>query len=167
MKFALDYKWVPEMSYRVEVDSAAFTSIYDRVTKEASNDFKIKSLDDYSSVKMLMANFNPKAVMQVLDSKDVLLDTKPVSEKGTLFEYLKPGDYYIRMFIDENGNGKWDTGDFTQKRQPEQVYYYPKKLSLKANWEFEETWDYIQVPLLQQKPAELLKLAATKKKDNN
>ncbi len=167
MKFALDYKWVPEMSYRVEVDSAAFTSIYDRVTKEASNDFKIKSLDDYSSVKMLMANFNPKAVMQVLDSKDVLLDTKPVSEKGTLFEYLKPGDYYIRMFIDENGNGKWDTGDFTLKRQPEQVYYYPKKLSLKANWEFEETWDYTQVPLLQQKPAELLKLAATKKKDNN
>ena len=167
MKFALDYKWVPEMSYRVEVDSAAFTSIYDRVTKEASNDFKIKSLDDYSSVKMLMANFNPKAVMQMLDSKDVLLDTKPVSEKGTLFEYLKPGDYYIRMFIDENGNGKWDTGDFTQKRQPEQVYYYPKKLSLKANWEFEETWDYTQVPLLQQKPAELLKLAAAKKKDNN
>lgn len=167
MKFALDYKWVPEMSYRVEVDSAAFTSIYDRVTKEASNDFKIKSLDDYSSVKMLMANFNPKAVMQVLDSKDVLLDTKPVSEKGTLFEYLKPGDYYIRMFIDENGNGKWDTGDFTLKRQPEQVYYYPKKLSLKANWEFEETWDYTQVPLLQQKPAELLKLAAAKKKDNN
>ena len=167
MKFALDYKWVPEMSYRVEIDSAAFTSIYNRVTKETSNDFKIKSLDDYSSVKMLMASFNPKAVMQVLDSKDVLMDTKPVSEKGTLFEYLKPGDYYIRMFIDENGNGKWDTGDLTLKRHPEQVYYYPKKLSLKANWEFEETWDYLEVPLLKQKPAELLKLAASKKKDAN
>ena len=167
MKFALDYKWVPEMSYRVEIDSAAFTSIYNRVTKETSNDFKIKSLDDYSSVKMLMASFNPKAVMQVLDSKDVLMDTKPVLEKGTLFEYLKPGDYYIRMFIDENGNGKWDTGDLTLKRHPEQVYYYPKKLSLKANWEFEETWDYLEVPLLKQKPAELLKLAASKKKDAN
>jgi hypothetical protein len=167
MKFALDYKWVPEMSYRVEIDSAAFRTIYDKVNKEASSDFKIKSLDDYSSVKMLMAAFNPKAVMQVLDSKDVLIATKPVSEKGTLFEYLKPGDYYIRMFIDENGNGKWDTGDLNLRRQPEQVYYYPKKLSLKANWEFEETWDYTEIPLLKQKPAELLKLAASKKKDSN
>lgn len=167
MKFALDYKWVPEMNYRIEIDSAAFTSIYNKVAKGASSDFKIKSLDDYSSVKMLMATFNPKAVMQVLDSKDVLIATKPVSEKGTLFEYLKPGDYYIRMFIDENGNGKWDTGDLSLKRQPEQVYYYPKKLSLKANWEFEETWDYTEVPLLKQKPAELLKLAASKKKDTN
>jgi len=32
-----------------------------------------------------------------------------------------------------------------------------------ANWEFEETWDYTTVPLLKQKPAELLKDASKKK----
>ena len=103
-------------------------------------------------------------MLQVLDTKDNLLATKPAAEKGTVFEYLKPGDYYVRMFIDENGNGKWDTGDLATHRQPEVVFYYPKKLTLMANWEFEETWDYRVVPLLKQKPVELLK-DGSKKKD--
>jgi hypothetical protein len=167
MNFAIDYKWVPEMSYKLEIDSAAFTSIYHKVSNDTKDEFKIKSLDDYSSIKMLLATFNPKVVMQVLDTKDVVIATKPVLEKGTLFEYLKPGDYYIRMFIDENGNGKWDPGDLKAKRQPEEVYYYPKMLSLKANWEFEETWDYKALPLLEQKPKELLKESSSKKKDSN
>ena len=113
---------------------------------------------------MLLATFNPKVVMQVLDTKDAVLGTKPASEKGTIFEYLRPGDYYLRMFIDTNGNGVWDTGDLLTKRQPEEVYYYPTKFTLKANWEFEETWDYKAVPLLKQKPVELLKDNPNKKK---
>ena len=105
-------------------------------------------------------------MLQVLDTKDKLLATQPAVEKGTIFKYLKPGDYYVRMFIDENGNGKWDPGDLAKRQQPEVVYYYPKKLTLMANWEFEETWDYMQVPLLQQKPVELLKDASKKKEAN-
>jgi hypothetical protein len=73
------------------------------------------------------------------------------------------------LFIDENGNGKWDSGDFMKRRHPEEVYYYPKKMTLMANWVFEETWDYLQVPLLQQKPPELIKasLAIKKSLSNN
>ena len=162
MTFNIDYKWIPEMSYQLNIDSAAFTSIYHRTSTKLKSDFKIRSLDEYSSVKMLLATFNPKAMLQVLDSRDVLLASKPASEKGTLFQYLRPGDYYVRMFIDVNGNGKWDTGDLATRRQPEEVYYYPKKLTLKANWDFEETWDYNKVPLLRQKPAELIKISSKK-----
>lgn len=165
--YAIDYKWIPEKTYKIEIDSAAFTSIYNKVSDEFKSEFKIRSLDEYSSVKILMATYNPKAVLQILDSKDVLIASKSANEKGTIFQYLKPGDYYIRLFIDGNGNGKWDTGDLAHRRQPEEVFYYPKKLTLMANWEFEEIWDYKLVPLLQQKPAELLKLTTTKKKDNN
>lgn len=164
--FAIENKWLPETSYELKIDSAAFLSIYKKVSNTFSGQFKIRSLDEYSSVKMFLARFNPKVMLQVLDAKDNLLATKPAAEKGTVFEYLKPGDYYVRMFIDENGNGKWDPGDLATRRHPEQVFYYPKKLTLMANWEFEETWDYEAVPLLKQKPAELLK-DSSKKKDNN
>jgi len=167
MAYAIDYKWVTEKTYELEIDSAAFTSIYKRTNNPLRSEFKIRSLDEYSSVKLLLASFNPKAVLQIIDPRDVVLATKPASEKGTIFEYLKPGDYYVRMFIDENGNGKWDTGDFTKKRQPEEVYYYPKKMTLMANWEFEETWDYTSVPLLQQKPIELIKVSIKKTQTNN
>jgi len=118
-------------------------------------------------VKIALTEYNPKVVFQILDSRDMLLATKPAVEKGTIFEYLKPGDYYIRMFIDTNGNGKWDTGELASQRQPEEVFYYPKKLTLMANWEFDEKWDYKEMPLLKQKPAEISKDASKKKDSGN
>lgn len=166
MTYALQNQWKPESEYELRIDSAAFRSIYHLSSNKYSYKFKIKSLDDYSKVKIMLKQFNPKAVFQILDSKDVVLATKKAEEKGTVFEYLKPGDYYVRMFIDENGNGKWDTGDLSSLRQPEEVYYYPKKLTLMANWEFEETWNPDDTPLLQQKPDDIKK-DGNKKKDGN
>ena len=66
------------------------------------------------------------------------------------------------MFLDRNGNGKWDTGSIIENRQPEEVFYYGKKLTLIKNWEFEETWDHTSVPLLEQKPEELKKTVEPK-----
>jgi hypothetical protein len=157
MNFAVEYKWEPEKSYELRIDSAAFRSIYNLYTDKNTSQFKIRSLDEYSSVKMLLADYDSLAVLQILDAKDMVLSTKPASAKGTLFEYLKPGDYFMRMFIDANGNGKWDTGNLSTRTQPEEVFYYSKKMTLRANWEFEETWNHKEIPLLEQKPAELKK----------
>lgn len=157
MQYNINYKFEPEKSYELKIDSAAFRNIYNLNSDKSSGQFKVKSLDEYSSIKMLLSKFDSLVVFQVLDTKDVVLSTKPASPKGTHFEYLKPGDYYLRAFIDSNRNGVWDTGDLSKKLQPETVYYYNKKLSLRANWEFEETWDLGSVPLLEQKPAELKK----------
>ena len=167
MAYALENKWKAETAYELRIDSAAFTSIYKKTSSKLKAEFKIRSLDEYSSVKLFLAPFNPKAMLQVLDSKDVVLATKAASEKGTVFEYLRPGDFYVRMFIDGNGNGKWDSGDYSKHRQPEDVYYYPKKMTLMANWEFEETWDYTLVPLLKQKPLELIMTTSKKPQGTN
>ncbi len=164
MVYAIENKWIAETSYELKIDSAAFTSIYKKASIKFSSQFKIRSLDEYSKVKMFLSVFEPKAVIQILDSKDNLLVSKSANAKGTVFEFLRPGDYYVRLFIDENGNGKWDTGELATNRQPEEVYYYPKKLTLMANWEFEETWDFKLVSFLNQKPTEIRK-DASKKKD--
>jgi hypothetical protein len=166
MVYAVDYKWEPEKNYELTVDSAAFTSIYQQTSKKYSGKFKIRSLDEYSTVIMVLENFVPNAVIQILDAKDAVIASKQAQEKGTVFQYLKPGDYYARLFLDENGNGKWDTGDFAAHRQPEAVFYYPKKMTLMPNWEFEETWDYLEVPLLEQKPKEIRKDAGKKTSGN-
>ncbi len=157
MQYSIQYKFEPEKSYELKIDSAAFRNIYNLNSDKASGQFKVKSLEDYSSIKMLLSKFDSLVVFQVLDTKDAVLASKPATSKGTLFEYLKPGDYYLRAFIDSNRNGVWDTGDLSKRLQAETVYYYNKKLSLRANWEFEETWNLLSVPLLEQKPAELKK----------
>jgi uncharacterized protein (DUF2141 family) len=155
MVYAIDYKWEPEKSYELLTDSTAFRSIYNLESDKYKAEFKIKSLDEYSSIKLFASTFDSLIVFQIIDTKDNVIATKPAHPKGTLFEYLRPGDFYVRAFIDSNRNGVWDTGDFLSRRQPEAVYYYPKKLTLKANWEFEETWNLYEVPLLKQKPDEL------------
>jgi hypothetical protein len=63
----------------------------------------------------------------------------------------------MRLFIDENGNGKWDSGNYENKQQPEKVYYYPRMLELRAMFEYDQDdWD-INMPAEQQKPLEITK----------
>ncbi|MBP1676908.1 MAG: hypothetical protein H6Q20_1467 [Bacteroidetes bacterium] len=162
MVYALNYKWEPEKTYEIAIDSTAYRDIYNNESDKFKAEFKIKSLDEYAAIKMLLAQYDSLMVLQVLDTKDNVLATKPAVQKGTLFEYLRPGDYFVRAFIDRNRNGVWDTGELISRRSPEEVYYYPKKLTLKANWEFEESWNINEIPLLQQKPAELKKDTAKK-----
>ena len=63
----------------------------------------------------------------------------------------------MRLVLDANQNGKWDTGSVLPKQEPEEVYYYPKRLVLRANWDSVEEWDYTAIPLLQQRATELPK----------
>lgn len=155
LTYRIEQNWEPEANYELKIDSAAFTSIYGNISDKFSSAFKIKSLDEYSSIKLQLEPAVPNAVVQVLDEKDKVVAQKKADLPFTKIEFLRPGDYYLRLFVDENGNGKWDPGSVKDKKQPEAVYYYPKKLSLMANWEFGETWDINALPLLQQKPEEL------------
>ncbi|MDX1911655.1 MAG: Ig-like domain-containing protein [Saprospiraceae bacterium] len=62
--------------------------------------------------------------------------TAETAEKALKFTELQVAAYSIRLIDDRNGNGRWDTGDFAVKRQPEPVF--GKKLDpLRANWEVE------------------------------
>ena len=90
------------------------------------------------------------------NSDKVVKSIKAENNRADFF-YVTPGDYYLRLFIDRNGDGVWNTGAYDQELQPEEVFYFPKPLSLKARWEFEQDWEVRGIPLDQQKPAELSK----------
>lgn len=81
----------------------------------------------------------------------------PATESKIKFEYMKPDTYYARLFIDENGNGQWDPGNYKTHLQPEKTYYYPYDIELRAFWDVEEVWNYTESPILEQKPKELVK----------
>ncbi len=160
MLYLVDHKWQHGKSYVLNVDSAAFRSVYQKLNDKYTTQFKIKPADQYTTLNVLISPFDSLAVIQVLDSKDKPIVTKPAEKRGAKFNYLAPGDYYLRLFIDKNTNGKWDSGNYRKKIQPEEVFYYPKKLSLRANWEFEENLNLSELPpLTEQKPLELRKTA--------
>ena len=52
-----------------------------------------------------------------------------------------PEKYKIKVIYDENGNGKWDSGSFQDKLQPEKVAYINVVEKVRSNFDSEITWD--------------------------
>ena len=77
---------------------------------------------------------------------------------------MKPDEYYVRCFIDSNNNGIWDTGNYDEGRSPEEVFYFPQKLTLKANWDLEQEWAIRSIEKDKQKPQDITKQKADKQK---
>lgn len=171
-KYYILSDWKPGNEYRLRIDSTAIKSIYGLHTDKVENTVKIKTLEEYGTLYLNIKGIEGNAVVQLLNSSDAIVREQKVKKNNTCdFYFLQPNTkYYIRMYIDSNNNGKWDTGLYDKKVQPEEVYYYPKVWEMKANFEFEEDWDVKAVPLDRQKLDEIKKQKpeeAKKIKDRN
>ena len=155
--YQLISEWQPGSEYSLEIDSAAFVDIYGTASRAYKQGFKVRSTDEYATVVITLSGMNGKnAVVELLSQNDKPVK-KTTAEGGVAtFYYVKPGTYYMRMFVDENNNGLWDTGSYTELRQPEPCYYYPGKLECRAKWDLRQTWDPTAKPLDRQKPSEIL-----------
>ena len=161
--------WKYGEEYRIEVDSAAIHSLYGKWNDFFTGEFKIKKEDEYGYLYLNINGVDTTAFVELLSSGDAPVRKAKVKDGGVLFMDLKPDKYYARIVIDTNGNGVWDTGNYIEKRQPEEVYYSPKMYEIMQNWQVEETWTVNSTPLAKQKPLEITKnkpKEATKKKRN-
>ena len=158
-------EWRPETEYSLEIDSAAFTDIYGKASLSFKRGFSIPSLDDYSTIIFTINGSEGKPmVVQLLNAQD-----KPVKEIRTTdttvqFDFLKPEKYYARLFIDDNDNGVWDTGDYYADRQPELVYYYQEVIECRAKWDLRLSWNLNALPANRQKPDAIVQQKADKRK---
>ena len=100
---------------------------------------------------------NVNYVVELLSQSDKPIAISPVIDNQAYFAFLNEGTYYARAFIDRNGNGKWDTGNVADRIQPEEVFYYPKKIEIKRNWDISQSWDLFELPVDAQKPLAIKK----------
>lgn len=154
----------PEQTYLLKIDSAAIRDIYGVTNDSIAYNIRLKALNEYASLMVKLTHYDPQARIQLLNDKDQVVRELPALPEGTKFEYLAASTFFLRMYIDRNGDGKWTTGDWLLHRQPEPVYYYPSKLKLRANWDFEENFDHLAIPQVQSKPKSLVGKASKKKK---
>ena len=151
--------WEPEKEYQLQIDSAAITGLYGLHTNKVEQTLKVKKQDEYGTLLLNLPGVDQSCIVELMDNSGKVLRQQAVTPEGTAdFYYLAPNTkYYIRMFNDRNGNKVWDTGVFEKGIQPEEVYYFPKVWEMKANFEFEETWDVHAVPVDKQKLDEIKK----------
>ena len=164
-EYELMGEWRPDIEYSLEVDSAAFQDIYGLVSNPIKQGFKVSSLDEYGTLLVNITSLNDQPLLvQLLNGQDqVIKEVKAVNGVAE-FYYLKPEKYYMRLIVDSNGNGKWDTGDYDKDQQAEEVYYYPTFIECKAKWDITESWNPTEKPLSQQKPGAITKQKPDKEK---
>lgn len=159
-------EWHPGREYSFEVDSAAFVDIYGLVSGEYKQGIKVKTLDEYASIVIEVSGLDEKnIILQLLDNGDKPVQEAAVGDDGTAqFFYVLPGTYYLRAFVDRNGNGHWDTGNYDEDLQAEDVYYYWRAIDAKAKWDITEQWNLTARPRNQQKPGAITKQQPDKEK---
>lgn len=159
LSYTIYGEWRSAQKYKLVIDSAAFTSIYGNNNIKMEMNFDIPATNTYASLFVTLSNYdNGQAYVQLLNADHPIATAKADGDHADFF-YITPGKYYLRMFVDENGNGKWDTGLYSSERQPEPVYYYPDSVVLKSSWDTELPWDVRSTPIAKQKP-----LAITRQK---
>ena len=142
-KFLIHYPWEFEEEYRIEMDSAAAVLYSGQPSNRLSQKFKIQKEGYYGKIILSLSNLPGACVLQLLKNtdKEELLQQISVHKNGDVeFPYLKPEKYKIRLIVDRNANGRWDTGNIAEWRQPERVIYYPKIIKLRSNFEIRESW---------------------------
>lgn len=165
-RYKINMPWKYGTEYRLRVDSLATHSIYGISNRPAEFNFKVKALADYSSLKMNITGLpdSVPAFMELLTSSDAVARTAPVINGVATFKDVNPGTYYARITLDANGNGKFDTGNYDKQIQPETVFYYPKKINLRKNWDIDQSWNVYELPVDQQKPNAIKKNKPERKK---
>jgi len=140
----LSYTWNATEKYDVYIPKATFTSIYKEACDSTHIAFQMKSAEEYGKFAVLI-NRKDKSfpvIVQLLSDKGTVVDQRIItSEKRADFGLLPPGKYGLKAIMDINANGRWDTGIFIKKIQPEKVIMHPKLFEVRMNWEDEETWD--------------------------
>ncbi len=164
--FELLAEWQPGTEYSLEIDSAAFVDIYGLESNPIKQGIQAQSLDEFSSLVFRLSGVRDTGiVVQLLGTEDKSLRQVRAGNDGeAAFFYLEPGNYYARAFVDRNGNDLWDTGNYDDDQQPEDVYYYSGEIECKAKWDVTKQWNLTGKPRNQQKPGALVKQKDTKEK---
>ena len=160
----LKVDWEPGAAYKLAVDSLAMTDIYGLQTKPLKVDFNVRKMEEYGNIVFNIPAVRDSAIVELLDGTDKVVLHTPVKNHRAELLNLQPGKYYARLFIDRNGNGKYDTGNYDMHLQPEETVYYPGAINLKKNWDVEQTWDIYATPIDKQKPEAIKKNKPERKK---
>lgn len=160
----LKVDWEPGAAYTLAVDSLAITDIYGLQTKPLKVDFNVRKMEEYGNIVFNIPVVRDSAIVELLDGTEKIVLRAPVKSHRAELLNLLPGKYYARLFIDRNGNGKYDTGNYDMHLQPEETVYYPGAINLKKNWDVEQTWDIYATPIDKQKPEAIKKNKPERKK---
>lgn len=128
----------PEQRYNLKLLPGAITDFYGYTTDTITNVFTTRATSDLGNIPVTLEGGTdfPVIIQITMENLEVVASQVANSNGEYNFEYLDPGNYYIRVIYDRNNNGRYDPGNWLLNRQPEKVVYYPELIPLQANWDY-------------------------------
>lgn len=144
-RYFFNSELVPDRNYLFIADSAAFRSIYGYVSDSTAIRITVLNAESFGELTLNLSGYEGNAIIEVLDNTEKIIRHAVSRGSGKIkFPLLEKGKYRLRAVFDLNNDGKWTTGDFDLKRQPEPVMYYREEINVPENWQIEQPWELIQ-----------------------
>jgi len=148
LKYHIKYKWRAKEEYILLLRESAATAIFDAKNKELKKTFTLGDANDYGTLTLAVETPDTAKsyILEIVNKDKNIVSSFPITKKTSVkLDKYKQGVYYGRIVYDENKNGIWDTGNLKEGKQPEAIWYEPKELSIRANWDRNEI---IKIPLV-------------------
>ena len=128
--------------YSLTVPKETVSSFYESIQKSYRFDFEGDKTENYGTLTITIEN-PPTHIfwLQMLNESGDVIYSKYGKESQITFNSLKPGKYQLRILVDNNENGIWDTADFANGEFAEDVNILDKKIDIRPLWEIRETWN--------------------------
>jgi uncharacterized protein (DUF2141 family) len=142
-----DFVKEEEQAYTFTLMPGAMRDFYGK--ENDTLNYKVRTLTyaDYGNLRISLENVNRfPLILQITNAKgDVQAEYYSEGETQINFDAIKPDKYMLRVIYDDNKNREWDTGNYLQKRQPEEVIYYTNGkddlIDVRANWDVEQPFN--------------------------
>ena len=149
-EISLDFEIKPKDEYSIDILPNAIIDLRGGTNDTLGFKTVTQSLEDYGNVYLnIIRDTDSEYILQMINSiGEIVREYNGISTDRIFnFELIKPGKYIFRMIKDDNGNKIWDTGNYLNKVQPEAVYYSNFELDIRANWDFNETFNLKKIKI--------------------
>ena len=133
--------------YELTIPKETLGSYFKQLPKSHLFNFTADKVQNYGNLTVkLKSRPTTKFWAQLLSESDEVKYSQLVDSSDFSFNTIKPGRYYVRLLVDNNGNGIWDEADFAKGLMAEEVYVFNKIIEIRAMWDnIEDQWDPLKV----------------------
>lgn len=138
----LKYAFKEKTNYTLKIDSGAFVSINKLTNNSIEKSFKTKKEENYGTLKFTVSpNFSGNYIFQLWKKDELIAEFYDKQIQVFVVPYLKPGEYQVKLIVDENKNKEWDNGDYHKNLQPERLIIYNEMINIQENWDNDIIWN--------------------------
>ncbi|MDD5149421.1 MAG: Ig-like domain-containing protein [Flavobacterium sp.] len=142
-KLFFDFKKDPSENYTFTILPGAMTDYLEQTNDTLNYQLTTRSLSEYGNLTVNLQNVKhfPVIVELTNEKGDVLATEYSEGKTKIEFNLVEPTMFWLRLIYDDNKNKKWDSGNFLEKRQAEEIIYFSKGIDVRANWDVEQVFD--------------------------